>query len=92
MPLVTYQIARLTPQPETAKPRRRRRRASAPSGDFLCGMKAVGDKLGLSVDRVKTLMEEGRLEYIRIGRRHYFRRESVTRLGRSSAIGKRKTA
>lgn len=55
-------------------------------------MKAVGDKLGLSVDRVKTLMEEGRLEYIRIGRRHYFRRESVTRLGRSSAIGKRKTA
>lgn len=83
MPLITYKIATL---PQTTPPATRpSRRAETPqSGEFICGLKAVGGILGLSADRIKILMEEGRIEFIRIGRRHYFRRECLSAVGRNA--------
>ncbi|MBO7680049.1 MAG: helix-turn-helix domain-containing protein [Thermoguttaceae bacterium] len=51
---------------------------------MICGLQAVGEILGLSPDRIKRLMDEERLEYVRIGRRYYFRRECLAKVGRSA--------
>ncbi|MBR2586234.1 MAG: helix-turn-helix domain-containing protein [Thermoguttaceae bacterium] len=59
---------------------------------MICGLHAVGEILGLSPDRIKRLMDEGRLEFIQIGRRYYFRRECLNAVGRCKAVGAKEKA
>ena len=76
MPINEYFPPRpLRPAPTVPSP------STRPTG-MVSGLRAAAAFIGLSPDRLKILMNDGRLPFVQIGRRYYFRREALDNIGK----------
>lgn len=76
MPISDYLPPRpVRPAPTVPSP------STRPTG-MVSGLRAAAAFIGLSPDRLKILMADGRLPFVQIGRRYYFRREALDNIGK----------